>query len=78
MMKPGDFSAGRYRDYPLVTSPLEPDQKTPGVGALIPVIAGATSVRERLRLRRGLQLDLGRLAAAELAAALGLGVDLGP
>jgi len=38
-----------------------------------------TGVRGRcLRLRRRLQLALGRLAAAELAAALGLGVDLGP
>jgi hypothetical protein len=34
--------------------------------------------RLRLRLRRRLQLDLGRLAAAEFAAALSLGVDLGP
>ncbi len=34
MMKPGDFRAGRYWEYPLVTSPLEPDQKVPrGRGA---------------------------------------------
>jgi hypothetical protein len=51
-----------------------------GLDSLIEIVASAVVVegRLRLRLRRRLQFDLGRFAAAELAAALSLGVDLGP
>jgi hypothetical protein len=44
------------------------------------LVSAGNRVRGRLRLglRRRLQLALGRFAAAELAAALSLGVDLGP